>query len=517
MPVGVSKITVAYGTESGNSKKIAMDLAGKAKTKGIQARLVSLDQYRLHDLSREEYFFTVISTQGEGEPPAAAKKFYEHIHLQEAALPNLKYAVLALGDTSYPLFCKAGEDVDAQLQKLGAQRIVSLKCCDTDFESDADRWVDEVLNRIAGVVSRAAVPAVAKPATGKKHYTGEVLSTVNLNDRGSAKHTQHIEFLAPGVEYQPGDSLGVIPENPLSAVESVMELSGADFDRKLEFRNEKISLRDLLHKKLNLFYLPERVVKKYAGIVRQEIPETRIGLPDLLKIYPVQEKAQFDEVLGILEPIVPRLYSIASSPVAHGEEVHLTVARDSFSVNEEIKYGVCSDLLLRLEPGQTLEFYVHRNGRFKLPAPDKDIIMVGPGTGIAPFRSFLAERDACNAPGRNWLFFGDQHFSTDFLYQTEIQQWLESGLLTRVDLAFSRDQENKRYVQHKMTKQGAELFRWLEGGAYLYVCGSKDPMSVDVEHALLDIIRVHGDRSSSGAENYLSELKESGRYLQDVY
>jgi sulfite reductase (NADPH) flavoprotein alpha-component len=277
------------------------------------------------------------------------------------------------------------------------------------------------------------------------------------------------------------------------------------------------SVSEWLKQRLNIVYLPERVVKKYAAIVRQEIPQTKIGLLDLLKIYPVKDSKQFQEVIAILEPTAPRLYSISSSPEAHSGEIHLTVARDSFSVNGEWKYGLCSDGLSQLIPGQTVEFYIHHNSQFRLPAPEKDIIMIGPGTGIAPFRSFLAERDSTGASGKNWLFFGDQHFTTDFLYQTEIQDWSRTGVLTRINTAFSRDQAEKVYVQHRMRQQAAGLFQWLESGAHLYLCGAKDPMSADVENTLLDIIRTEGNHSSARAESYLDDLKATGRYAKDVY
>jgi len=528
----VNKITIAYGTETGNSKKLASDFAAKAKKKGINAKLVGLEQYRLGDLLKEEYFFTVISTQGDGEPPAAAKKFYDHIHQGGLKLDRLKYGVLALGDTSYPLFCKAGEDVDQQLQKAGGQRIVSLQKCDTDYESEAGSWFDGILQQLsatagsavasagtgAGVTSPAAGGGVAgtKPA-GKKIYTGTVLANINLNDRGSSKQTHHLEIAAEGLDYQPGDALGLVPENPAHTVEAIIGLTGIDPAKTVSIRQEEATVGHLLRKKLNIVYLPERVVKKYASIVKQDIPETRIGLLDLLKIYPVRDAAQFHEVISVLEPTAPRLYSISSSPEAHSGEIHLTVAKDRFAVNGEVKHGLCSDLLSQLSPDESFEFYIHRNSQFRLPAPEKDVIMIGPGTGVAPFRAFLAQRDNVGATGRNWLFFGDQHFTTDFLYQTELQNWLQTGVLTRLNTAFSRDQAEKVYVQHKMQREGAELFRWLEAGAHVYVCGAKAPMSVDVEDALLSIIQQEGKKTLTQAEAYLDELREAGRYVKDVY
>ncbi len=522
----VGKITIAYGTETGNAKKLATDLAARAKKKGINAKLVGLDQYRLGDLAREEYLFTVISTQGDGEPPVAAKKFYDHIHRGEnGKLDKLKFGVLALGDTSYPLFCKAGEDVDQQLQKLGAERIVALRKCDTDFEADATNWFDEVIQRLSsggnhtGGNAQAAGAAVATPARkpGKKIFSGTVLNNINLNDSGSGKRTHHLEIVAEDLDYQPGDSLGLTPENSSASVEAILHLTGVEPSKTVTYRNEQMTIFNLLKKKLNIVYLPERVVRNYATLIKQEIPETRIGLLDLLKIYPVKDAAQFEEVIGLLEPISPRLYSISSSPDAHAGEIHITVARDTFCVNGETKYGLCSDQLTQLSVDETLDFYIHRNAQFKLPAPDKDIIMIGPGTGIAPFRSFLAERDSTGAGGRNWLFFGDQHFTTDFLYQTEIQNWIQTGVLTKINVAFSRDQQEKIYVQHKMRRHGGEFFEWLEAGAHIYLCGAREPMSEDVEKALLDIIKQHGKKNEAQAAAYLDELREAGRYVKDVY
>ena len=511
------RITIAYGTETGNAKRLATDFAARAKKKGIQAKLVGLEQYRLGDLTKEEYLLTVISTQGDGEPPAAAKRFYDHIHQNGLRLDRLKYGVLALGDTAYPLFCKAGEDVDQQLQKIGGQRLLSLQKCDTDYESEASKWFDSVLQQLNHAPTLAAAPVViAKPHT-KKTYTGAILTNTNLNDHGSGKQTWHLEIEAEGVEYQPGDSLGIVPENPAVLVEAIIALTGADANQLLPHRSEEWPLAHLLRRRLNIVYLPERVVKKYAGIVQQDIPETKIGLLDLLKIYPVHDTRQFHAVVAILEPLAPRLYSISSSPEAHPGEIHLTVARDRFAVNGETKFGLCSDGLSQLTPGQTIEFYIHPNSQFRLPAPDTDIIMIGPGTGIAPFRSFIAERDSRGSQGKNWLFFGDRRFTTDFLYQTEIQDWAMTGVLTRVNTAFSRDQKEKVYVQHRMRQNATELFAWLQSGAHVFVCGAKQPMSVDVEDTLLSIIQKEGNKNAAQAQAYLDELKETGRYVKDVY
>ena len=518
----INKITIAYGTETGNSKKLAIDFAAKAKKVGINAKVVSLDQYRLNDLPKEEYFISLISTHGEGEPPAAAKKFYDHIHSNGFKLDKLKYGVLALGDTSYPLFCTAGEDVDAQLEKLGGKRLLPIQKCDVDYQQEADGWFSQLLEQLSlnggmkGTGMIASTITVPKKA-GKKIYNGSILTNINLNDRGSNKETHHIEIAADDIDYLPGDSVGVIPENPLHIVEAIVELLGIDVTKTFTFRHEEVTVFDLLHKKLNIFFLPERVVAKYATLVKQVIPSTKIGLLDLLKIYPLQSNEQFDQLIEILEQIAPRLYSISSSPEAHNGEVHLTVARDAFHINEEWKYGLCSDFLSQVASDSTLEFYIHKNSQFRLPADDKDIIMIGPGTGIAPFRSFLAHREATGATGKNWLFFGDQHFVTDFLYQTELQNWLETGLLTNLNVAFSRDQKEKVYVQHKMAQHGVELYNWLLNGAALYVCGAREPMSVDVDDTLMQIIEKVGNKSIEEAIQFIEQLKDEGRYLKDVY
>ncbi len=509
------KITIAYGTESGNSKKIASVFANRAKKEGIQAKVVSLDQYRLTDLAKEEYFLTVISTQGEGEPPASAKKFYDHIHQNGFNLPKLKYGVLALGDTSYPMFCKAGEDVDHQLKHLGGERIIDIQRCDVDYEIDAANWMHDVILKISGGTT-ATQPAEkpVKKAGGKKIYQGEILTNINLNDRGSSKQTHHIEIACEDVYYKPGDSLGIVPHNPVSIVETIIALTGIDAGRTFVHRNDTYSAYELLHKKLNIIYLPERVVAKYAAHVEQEIPAVKTSLLDLIKNYPVKNADHFEVFLQQLEPTTPRLYSISSSLESVDGEVHLTVARDAFSLAEELKYGLCSDHLCSLNAGDKIDFYIHHNDQFRLPGDDQDVIMIGPGTGIAPFRAFLSERESAGASGRNWLFYGDQHFTSDFLYQTELQQWMESGVLNELDVAFSRDQPEKIYVQDKIRQRAAAFFQWLENGATLYVCGAKR-MSDDVEKTIRELIEKTGIKEN--ADTYLDELKSAGRYLKDVY
>ncbi len=509
------KITIAYGTESGNSKKIANVFATRAKQEGIHTKIVSLDQYRLTDLPKEEYFLTVISTQGEGEPPASARKFYDHIHQNGFKLSKLKYGVLALGDTSYPMFCKAGEDVDHQLGHLGGERIVDIQRCDVDYETDADNWMKNVIQKISGQeINNEQTSKPVRKSSGKKIYHGKILTNINLNDIGSEKQTHHIEIACEEVYYKSGDSLGIVPPNPIHVVKAIIAHTGIDAERTFVHRNEACSLYELLHKKLNIIYLSERVIAKYGSALQKEIPLTKTGLLDLIRQYPMRDADQFEAFFQQLEPITPRLYSISSSLESLDGEVHITVARDKFSLEQELRYGLCSDHLCGLKAGSSIDFYIHHNDQFRLPEDDKDVIMIGPGTGIAPFRAFLSERESTGASGRNWLFFGDQHFVTDFLYQTELQQWKETGVLHSLDVAFSRDQQEKIYVQDKLRQKAKDFFQWLDNGATLYVCGAKK-MSEDVENTIADLIMKSG--TGEDAEIYINELKNSGRYLKDVY
>ena len=513
--------TVVYGTESGNSKKVAVDMTSKLKKQGIQVKTKSLDQYKVTDLQKENCLFVVMSTQGDGEPPAAAKKFYDYILQNDVKLDKLKYGVLALGDSSYPLFCKAGEDVDERLEKLGAERIIPMRKCDTDFEPEAHAWIDELINSTLRSAP-AAQPAIVKaqPAsTGKKIHQGKIVTSINLNDINSNKETYHIEIATEEpIVYEPGDSIGIIAKNSDAAVMKILELMDASPEQAVKFRNNNDNLYDLFKNKINIQYLPERIIQKYAALAQKEIPAIRMDLIDLLRIYPYDQSISVQQLVDILDPVAPRLYSISSSPAAHGEnEVHITVGRSTFEVDSQKRFGLCSDYLSCMNEDDILEVYVQRNSSFKLPHADTDVILIGPGTGIAPFRSFLFERDATGAQGRNWLFFGDQHFTSDFLYQTELLTFFETGLLTRFNTAFSRDQKEKIYVQHRMLQQATELYDWIINGASIYVCGAKYPMSTDVENTLIQIIQTKGGMTEEQAAHYLNELSEHGKYHKDVY
>lgn len=515
--------TVVYGTESGNSKKVATDLSNRLKKQGIQAKIKSLDQYKISDLSKEACLAIVMSTQGDGEPPAAAKKFYDHIHQNEPVLSHLKYSVLALGDSAYPLFCKAGEDVDSRLHQLGARRIISLKKCDTDFESDANAWFDDFISaalKFDNIPSTNGAAVKNKPAkTGKKIYDGTVVTTLNLNDTGSNKATYHIEIeTEEAISYEPGDSIGIIAKNSAGAVNKILDLLQLKNEEHVSYKEQSYKAKDLFTNRINIQYLPERIVQQYAKLIKKEIPSVKMDLADLLRIYPPDQKLNAQQLVSILDPVTPRLYSVSSSPAAHGNnEVHITVSRSIFTVDGQMRCGLCSDYLSGLQEGGAIQFYVQKNSAFRLPDASADTIMIGPGTGIAPFRSFLFERDAKSAEGRNWLFFGEQHFVTDFLYQTDLLSLFDAGVLTRLNTAFSRDQKEKVYVQHKMQQHAAELYNWLQNGAHIYICGCKDPMSFDVEKTLLNLIATNGNLSESAAVDYLNELHEIGRYHKDVY
>ncbi|MGG7549528.1 diflavin oxidoreductase [Chryseobacterium arthrosphaerae] len=516
----VKKITLAYGTETGNSKKLATGLAGIIKKKGIQVKLADLSQYKPKDLAKEEYFFVIISTQGEGEPPILAKKFYDYIHENELSLSNLKFGVLALGDSSYPQFCKTGEEVDYRFEILGARRIIPLKRCDIDYEEEASYWIQHVFEAVHKNTENSSKNNVApKASKGRKKYLGKVSAIINLNDITSEKETYHIEIeTEDSLVYQPGASLGIIPFNSKAVVDEIISLTGIDPKKQIETAKITGNVEELLSKHLNISYLLKSVVAQYAKITGHSIPEVRLSLLDLLTIYPVKNAEEFEEVLQILTGQAPRLYSISSSPEAHGDtEIHITVAKSEFFIDHQKHNGLCSGLLSEFKEGEEIEFYIQEAAYFTLPEPDKDIIMIGPGTGIAPFRSFLWERDATGAEGRNWLFFGDRNFVSDFLYQTELQDFLKTGSLAHLDLAFSRDTGEKIYVQHRLEQKAQEIFHWLEGGATLYVCGAKEPMSRDVEQTLLDIIQKEGKRSKEEAVHYLEDLELSGRYAKDVY
>ncbi|AFJ90790.1 sulfite reductase flavoprotein subunit alpha [Blattabacterium sp. (Blaberus giganteus)] len=509
------KITLVYGTETGNAKNLAFDFYQKAKNEKLKIKLISLDQYCLKDLEKEDYFFIIMSTHGEGEPPFSAKSFFNFIHHNKNIfLKNMKYSVLALGDRSYTYFCKAGEDVDKRLYDIGAIRIVPLQKCDIDYEIQAERWFSEILNFI-----KKKKCEINTENRNKKIY-GKILNKIILNnqEKGSNKEIHHIEIFVKKnkIKYLPGDSIGIYPENPYNEVNNIIEYIKNNRKKEYEKYEEKNKIFDLFQKNLNILYLSDNFLKKYSFLSeKKNIPlNQKWKLTDLLIKFPMKNKCSLKELIKIMDPIKPRLYSISSSPTAHVNEIHITVSRHRFQLYGETLYGHCSDFLSKLKIGDELSFFIYKNQSFKLPNLDKDIILIGPGTGIAPFRSFLYEREATEATGKNWLFFGDQHFYADFLYQKEIKNWKMKGILHRVSFSFSRDQEKKIYVQNKIWENRIEFFSWIKNGAHVYICGNKIPMSLDVEKMICHVIEKVGKCDS---KLFIKKMKKEGRYLKDVY
>ena len=512
------KFTILYGTDTGNSKKLALEFTAAAKKQGAKVRMTGMDTYRTDDLRQEKFLCIIISTHGDGDPPPSAKKFYDFLMGTPTQYPELEFAVLALGDTSYPYYCKAGDDIHQRLAALGANPVFPVQKCDVDYQDDATTWYNTYLNSFPTEVPKETIVAPKKVSHGKKWYTGIIQENTNLNGHTSNKETHHIEIrtLEP-ILYEPGDSLGIIPKNKKSTVDRILQLVHIDPMLSVPYKSGGHTLLHLLANVLNISYLKESQVQKYADLNEHEIPKIRMDLIDLVRLYPVLHSNLFIEFITHLNEQTPRLYSICSSPRVREFELHILVSKNSFTAMNEVKYGLASEQLSGFEEASSIEFYIHKNKSFRLPSPESDIIMIGPGTGIAPMRSFIEERDAIGAEGRNWLIFGEQHFTSDFFYQTEIQQYANTGSLSRVDLAWSRDQKEKYYVQHRMLEKGRELYEWIQRGAHVYISGTRSPMSEDVEKAWIDIFYTHGGKSAPESEDYLNELKESGQYKADVY
>lgn len=512
------KFTILYGTDTGNSKKLALEFTAQAKKQGAKVRMVGMDTYKTEDLKQEKFLCIILSTHGDGDPPPSAKKFFDFLMDTTTLYTGLEFAVLALGDTSYPYYCKAGDDVHQRLIALGANAVFPVQKCDVDYQDDATAWYQSYLNSFPAEVPKEAVIGTKKVAHGKKWYTGIIKTNINLNGHTSNKQTHHIEIrtLEP-ILYEPGDSLGIIPKNKKSTVERILQLVHIDPMLSVPYKGAGNTLIHLLINVLNISYLKESQVQKYADLMEHDIPKVRMDLIDLVRLYPVLHSNLFIEFITHLNEQTPRLYSICSSPKVRDFEIHILVSKNSFTAMDELKFGLASEQLSEFAEDTSLDFYIHKNKSFRLPSPETDIIMIGPGTGIAPMRSFLEERDAIGAEGKNWLIFGEQHFTSDFFYQTEIQQYVSTGSLSKVDLAWSRDQKEKNYVQHRMREKGKELYEWIKGGAHVYVSGSRSPMSEDVEKAWIDIFYTHSGKSAPESEDYLNELKESGQYRVDVY
>ena len=501
------KPTIVYGTETGNSKKLASQLQALLKKNKIQSKVVDAFQYPIEKLEKETFLIVIMSTQGEGDPPQNAIKFFDNLSNSSVNLSKTQFAVLGLGDSSYPLFCRAGEAIDEQLKRLGAQPVVAFQKADVDYVQTAELWFNELLAAIQHS-GKTVIPQkknIESTATAKKTYTGIISHKVVLNDMESNKTTYHIEIATEEeLSYEPGDAIGFYPKNNKDEIAEIILFFDENSEKERLFDK---NIRGLSMKSLDAF-------SKLFGI---EITEEKADLLDVLKKYTKPEVVSFDEVLALLHPIAPRLYSISSALEAHEGEVHVTVNLNVFQVDGIMKTGLCSQFLADLEKDTEIEFYIHKNQNFKLPEEDKDIILIGPGTGIAPFRSFLAHRDATGAEGKNWLFFGEQHFVSDFYYQTEIQEWLSTSVLTKLDTAFSRDQKAKIYVQDRIRQKASEFNEWLENGASIYICGQKNPMSNDVEQTIIEVISTERNISIEEAKQVLDDLETTGKYQKDVY
>lgn len=514
----------------------------------MKVTLSSMSDFKPNTLKKLQHLLILVSTHGEGEPPDNAIPFYEFLHSKRAPqLDGLQYSVLALGDTSYEFFCQTGKDFDKRLEELGGQRLAPRVDCDVDFDEPASEWMTQVLRSLnqSGGLSAASgeAAAVALSESTESEYSrsnpfqAEVLENLNLNGRGSERETRHIEISLEGsnLQYEPGDSLGIYPENHPLLVDELITAMGwnADEEVVINKNGEVRKLRDALLRHYEITVLTKPLIEQVAKLtgheglkgllepgheqeLRNYIQER--DLLDLVQDYGLREVPARD-LVGVLRKIPARLYSIASSPKAYPDEVHITVRTVRYEAHGRNRYGVCSvQLAERLQAGDALSVYIQHNPNFKLPAnPDTPIIMIGPGTGVAPFRAFLGEREETGASGKSWLFYGDQHFATDFLYQIEWQRWLKEGVLTRMDVAFSRDTEQKVYVQHRMLENSKELYQWLQEGACVYVCGDEKKMAHDVHAALGTILEQEGGLSPEEASEYLTLMQQQKRYQRDVY
>ncbi|OMP66729.1 assimilatory sulfite reductase (NADPH) flavoprotein subunit [Domibacillus epiphyticus] len=544
----VSKeVTILYGSQSGNAKGLA-DHAGKTlEGQGFQVTVSSMSDFKQNNLKKVQNLLIVVSTHGEGDPPDNALSFHEFLHGRRAPkLDGLRFSVLALGDSSYEFFCETGKEFDKRLEELGGERIVPRVDCDLDFDEPAAEWLDSVLTALSESQAAGSVAAPASAPTaaaGETVYSrtnpfhAEVLENLNLNGRGSNKETRHLEISleGSGLTYQPGDALGIYPQNDPKLVDELIQALNWNPDEKVTInkQGEVSSLRDAFTSHFEITVLTKPLIEKTAQLTGidalQELMAAENGeklknyiegrdLLDLVKDFgPFSVSPQ--EFVDLLRKMPARLYSIASSISANPDEVHLTIGAVRYNSNGRDRSGVCSVLCAeRLEPGDTLPVYIQHNQNFKLPEnTDAPVIMVGPGTGIAPFRSFLQEREEAGASGKSWLFFGDQHFVTDFLYQTEFQKWLKDGVLTKMDVAFSRDSNEKVYVQHRMLEHSKELYEWLQEGAVLYICGDEKNMAHDVHNTLIEILEKEGNMSREKAEAYVADMQQQKRYQRDVY
>ena len=539
-------LTILYGSQTGNSKGVATKLKEQAESRGLAVKLVSMADYKPTALKKEKFLTVVVSTYGEGEPPEDAETLHEFLATKKAPkLDGVKIAVIGLGDSSYEFFCQTAKDFEERLTKLGAETIYQRADLDVDYDDEAATWITGALDAFepdlkaqqdAGgqVVAMpfGAPTAAASQYTKQNPFAAELSTVQKITGRDSTKDVRHVEISLEGsdITYTPGDSLGVYFLNDEALVDEVLEQTQIDAASKVKIADEELTIRDALIEKLELTQSYPGFVEKYAvatgtpellklvedkAAMREYIEPRQIF--DVIRQNPAQVEAQ--TLVDCLRKLQARLYSIASSQAEVEDEVHLTVGLVEFDAFGSEHLGGCSGYLARrAEEGCKVKVFSEHNDNFRLPSnDDTPVIMVGPGTGIAPFRAFLQERDAREAEGKNWLFFGNPHFTQDFLYQVEIQGYLKSGLLNKVDVAFSRDQADKVYVQDKLRQNSKDVYEWLEAGAHFYICGDANRMAKDVHQALIDIIKENSGKNDEDAEQYLKDLRSANRYQKDVY
>lgn len=537
------KLTVLFGTHTGNSEALAKNLGDLARARGIEAQVSDMASFKTRDLKKIRNLAVIVSTHGLGDPPVQAEDLHAYLHGKKAPdLSHLQFSVLALGDSSYVEFCQTGRDFDTILEKLGGQRFVPRQDCDVDYMDDAENWQQKVLDALAHTAGETSANIVVGNTVAtvneevkysrKNLFEATILEKINLNGKGSSKETIHLELdLADsGIKYEPGDALGVYGSSSPKSVEAVLAATNLTGKEQVISHKGEKTLSEALTFDYELTPLSKITLSKYSELTNnpnlkkilednKTVTEYLHGRDILDLIKEDSYSLTPDELVSILRKNTPRMYSIASSQEAVEDEVHLLVSVVRYNAYGREKEGLCSATLAdRLQVDDKVKIFVDKNTRFKLPEnPDTPIIMVGPGTGVAPFRAFMQHREISEKKGPSWLFFGDRNFTTDFLYQTEWQQYLKEGVLTKADVAFSRDLKHKDYVQHRMLENGKELYDWLENGANFYVCGDAAKMAKDVDLALKQIIQQQGGVTLEKAEEYIKNLQMSNRYQADIY
>ncbi|HEX8241768.1 MAG TPA: assimilatory sulfite reductase (NADPH) flavoprotein subunit [Allosphingosinicella sp.] len=536
-------LTVLHGGETGNCGGLARAFAAAAADQGLVAQVEDMARYKPRRLREEQDLLVIVSTHGEGDPPQPALDFFEYVEGPKAPkLPQLRYSVLALGDSTYEHYCEAGRRLDRRLEALGATRLAERVECDVDYDETAAQWRAEALALLvaqAGAGCEVSAPAdpsfPAAAAYDKRNpFPARIIDKLTIVGRDSTKETRHLELdiAGSGLVYQPGDALGIVARNDAAVVAALLDATGLSGDSDLTVKGEPTTLAEALEGHFEIAITPPRFLDHWAAVTGAAELERLSGdegkaerqnwlrnhhIVDIVRRFPAKNVDSATFVAG-LRPLQPRLYSIASSLSAMPDEAHITLAPVRYQLHGEARHGVASAHLAdRSEVGDTLAVYIQPNEQFRLPEDDKAIIMIGAGTGIAPYRAFLQEREARGATGKSWLFFGERNFRSDFLYQTEWQAWLKDGLLGRMDVAFSRDRRGKAYVQHRMLERAADLFAWLEDGAHLYLCGDAARLAPDVHEALISIVAEEGRLRREGAEDYVRALQRGHRYQRDVY